>query len=109
MSDEYDAECDDEDDDEILLSSSDSEADSDDDSESNKETTVEVKTEVTSETCDDVAASGDNIPADTDTSDVIDIDKLASIIIKDDIDDDSVNDEHVSTTARGSCFRYFSL
>ena len=104
VSDECDAESNDEDD-EILLSSSDSEADSDSDEDDgddgdNKAIVAEVKTEVMSETHGD--ADGDSMLADTANSDVIDIDKLASIIIKDDNDDDKDSEEHVSTPAHGS-------
>jgi len=84
---------DDDDDDEILLTSS-------DDSEDDTEPTVDVKTEATpAETCDSV------VLVSTDTSDVINIDKLASIVIKDDDNDD---EECGASAARGSYLDLFS-
>ena len=110
MSDESDVESsddsDDDDDDEILLSSSDSAADSDN---TEQLMTADVKPQIKSEICDDVAAGGDAVPADADTSDDIDIDKLASIIIEDDNEDDGDKEDRVSPAARGSYLDYFSL
>ena len=104
-SDEDDVESDD-DDDEILVSSSDSEADSDDADDDNKDEddgkgqAVEVKPEVATAGCDDVITVGDVTPASScSNSDVVDIDKLASIVINDDDDNYDHGDEkwHIST------------
>ena len=107
LSDDDDVESGDEDDDddEVLLSSSDSEAESDDD---DKQLMVEVTTDVTSKSrgVDDDVAVGDGVSAASDDSDVIDVHKVASIVINDDDDDESNDDnkDNLSFPAAGLCY-----